>query len=178
MKRDISLVVEELLDEQEEQRRIATDPENVPVLQVHNLDTSYGPVQILFDVNLEVQRGEVLALLGTNGAGKSTLLRTISGLVIPDRGVVRMNGRTITLTDPEIRVAMGMVQVPGGEGVFRPQTVGENLKVWSWLIEDRSRQANGIEVALDTFPRSRPAEAAAPDRCPAASSRCWRCRRR
>jgi ABC-type branched-subunit amino acid transport system ATPase component/MFS family permease len=152
MKRDISLVVEELLDEQEEQRRLAADPENVPVLQVHNLDTSYGPVQILFDVNLEVQRGEVLALLGTNGAGKSTLLRTISGLVIPDRGVVRMNGRTITLTDPEIRVAMGMIQVPGGEGIFPSQTVAENLEVWSWLIEDRGRRAERIEAAIETFP--------------------------
>ena len=55
MKRDISLVVEELLDEQEEQRRIAADPEHVPVLQVHNLDVSYGPLQVLFDVNVEVQ---------------------------------------------------------------------------------------------------------------------------
>jgi ABC-type branched-subunit amino acid transport system ATPase component/predicted MFS family arabinose efflux permease len=152
MKRDISLVVEELLDEQEEQRRITADPEHVPVLQVHNLDTSYGPVQILFDVNLEVQRGEVLALLGTNGAGKSTLLRTISGLVIPDRGVVRMNGRTITLTDPEIRVAMGMIQVPGGEGIFPNQTIAENLEVWSWLIEDPARRAERIEAALETFP--------------------------
>ena len=152
MKRDISLVVEELLDEQEEQRRIEADPDNVPVLQVHNLDTSYGPVQILFDVNLEVQRGEVLALLGTNGAGKSTLLRTISGLVIPDRGVVRMNGRTITLTDPELRVAMGMIQVPGGEGIFPSQTVAENLEVWSWLIEDRDRRAERIEAAIETFP--------------------------
>jgi ABC-type branched-subunit amino acid transport system ATPase component/predicted MFS family arabinose efflux permease len=152
MKRDISLVVEELLDEQEEQRRITADPENVPVLQVHNLDTSYGPVQILFDVNLEVQRGEVLALLGTNGAGKSTLLRTISGLVIPDRGVVRMNGKTITLTDPEIRVAMGMIQVPGGEGIFPNQTIAENLEVWSWLIEDPSRRAERVEAALETFP--------------------------
>ena len=92
MKRDISLVVEELLDEQEEQRRMTADPENVPVLQVHNLDASYGPLQVLFGVDLQVQRGEVLALLGTNGAGKSTLLRAISGLVFPDRGVVRMNG--------------------------------------------------------------------------------------
>jgi ABC-type branched-subunit amino acid transport system ATPase component/MFS family permease len=152
MKRDISLVVEELLDEQEEQRRIAADPEHVPVLQVHNLDTSYGPVQILFDVSLEVQRGEVLALLGTNGAGKSTLLRTVSGLVIPDRGVVRMNGRTITLTDPEIRVAMGMIQVPGGECIFPSQTVAENLEVWSWLIEDPGRRRDRIDAALETFP--------------------------
>jgi ABC-type branched-subunit amino acid transport system ATPase component/MFS family permease len=155
MKRDISLVVEELLDEQAEQRRIAADPENVPVLQVHNVDTSYGPVQILFDINLEVRRGEVLALLGTNGAGKSTLLRTISGLVMPDRGVVRMNGRTITLTDPEIRVAMGMSQIPGGEGVFPNQSVAEHLEIWSWLIEDHPRRKERIEVALDTFPALR-----------------------
>jgi len=152
MKRDISLVVEELLDEQEEQRRIAANPDDVPVLQVHNLDTSYGPVQILFDVNVEVRRGEVLALLGTNGAGKSTLLKTISGLVIPDRGVVRMNGRTITLTDPEIRVAMGMIQVPGGECIFPGQTVAENLEVWSWLIEDPTKRKDRVAVALDTFP--------------------------
>ncbi|MBM3658674.1 MAG: MFS transporter [Actinobacteria bacterium] len=153
MKRDISLVVEELLDEQEEQRRIAQNPDDVPVLQVHNLDTSYGPVQILFDVNLEVRKGEVLALLGTNGAGKSTLLRAVSGLVIPDRGVVRMNGRTITLTDPEIRVAMGMIQVPGGECIFPGQTVAENLEVWSWLIEDPTKRKDRIAVALDTFPQ-------------------------
>jgi ABC-type branched-subunit amino acid transport system ATPase component/predicted MFS family arabinose efflux permease len=152
MKRDISLVVEELLDEQSEQRRIEADPENVPVLQVHNVDTSYGPVQILFDINLEVKRGEVLALLGTNGAGKSTLLRTISGLVLPDRGVVRMNGRTITLTDPEIRVAMGMIQVPGGEGIFPGQTVGDHLEIWSWLIEDKSRRKERIDAVLTTFP--------------------------
>jgi len=152
MKRDISLVVEELLDEQAEQRRISENPDDVPVLQVHNLDTSYGPVQILFDVNLEVHKGEVLALLGTNGAGKSTLLKTVSGLVIPDRGVVRMNGRTITLTDPEIRVAMGMIQVPGGECIFPNQTVAENLEVWSWLIEDPSRRKDRVAVALDTFP--------------------------
>jgi ABC-type branched-subunit amino acid transport system ATPase component len=94
----------------------------------------------------------VLALLGTNGAGKSTLLRAISGLVLPDRGQVRMNGRTITLTDPELRVAMGMIQVPGGEGVFPNQTVAEHLEVWSWLIEDPARRKTRIEAALETFP--------------------------
>ena len=152
MKRDISLVVEELLDDQAEQKRMAENPDDVPVLQVHNLDTSYGPVQILFDVNLEVRRGEVLALLGTNGAGKSTLLRAVSGLVLPDRGVVRMNGRTITLTDPEIRVAMGMIQVPGGEGIFPNQNVHEHLEVWSWLIEDPTRRQERVEAAYETFP--------------------------
>ncbi len=152
MKRDISLVVEDLLDEQAEEQRVAADPEHVPVLQVHNLDASYGPVQILFDVNLELQRGEVLALLGTNGAGKSTLLRCISGLVLPDRGVIRMNGRTITLTDPELRVAMGMIQVPGSEGIFPNQTVAENLEVWSWLIDDPAGRAERMEEILTMFP--------------------------
>src|SRR4051794_2367013 len=155
MKRDISLGVEELLDEQEEQRRVAANPDDVPVLQVHNLDVSYGPLQVLFDVNVEVKRGEVLALLGTNGAGKSTLLRAVSGLVLPDRGVVRMNGRTITLTDPQFRVAMGMTQVPGGEALFPNQTVAENLKVWSRLIEDPVVREQRIEQALDTFPAVR-----------------------
>jgi ABC-type branched-subunit amino acid transport system ATPase component/sugar phosphate permease len=155
MKRDISLVVEELLDDQAEQRRMAEDPDNVPVLQVHNLDASYGPVQILFDINMEVRRGEVLALLGTNGAGKSTLLKTVSGLVLPDRGVVRMNGRTITLTDPEIRVAMGMIQVPGGEGIFPNQSVSEHLEVWSWLVEDPARRKERVEAAVETFPALR-----------------------
>ena len=152
MKRDISLVVEELLDEQEEQRRVERDPDHVPVLQAHNLDVSYGPLQVLFDVNLEVQRGEVLALLGTNGAGKSTLLRAISGLVLPDRGVVRMNGRTITLTDPELRVAMGMIQVPGGDALFPTESVRENLQVWSWLIEDPTRRAERMDLVMSTFP--------------------------
>jgi ABC-type branched-subunit amino acid transport system ATPase component len=63
-----------------------------------------------------------------------------------------MNGRTITLTDPELRVAMGMIQVPGGEGVFPNQTVAEHLEVWSWLIEDPARRKARIEAALETFP--------------------------
>ena len=86
LKRDISLAVEELLEEQSEIGRMRDNPEGIPVLQIHNLDYSYGPVQVLFDVNLDLQKGEVLALLGTNGAGKSTLLRAISGLGIPTAG--------------------------------------------------------------------------------------------
>ena len=72
IRNDLSLVVVELQEELEEHRRQEADPEQIPVLQVSNVDFSYGHVQILFGVNFEVQRGEVLALLGTNGAGKST----------------------------------------------------------------------------------------------------------
>jgi ABC-type branched-subunit amino acid transport system ATPase component/MFS family permease len=153
MKGDISLGVQELLEEQEERKRMATDPEHIPVLQVRNLDAGYGPLQVLFDVEFEVQRGEVLALLGTNGAGKSTLLKTISGLIMPDRGVVRFNGRTITLVAPEVRVAAGLVQVPGGEAIFPTMSVRENLDIWCELIEDTTKREGARERVYRVFPQ-------------------------
>jgi ABC-type branched-subunit amino acid transport system ATPase component/predicted MFS family arabinose efflux permease len=156
MKNDISLVVEELLEDQAEHARIVADPAATPVLQANNLDVSYGSLQVLFDVNFDVSRGETLALLGTNGAGKSTLLRTISGLVLPDRGVVRLNGRTITLVDPEFRAKLGMVQVPGGEALFNSLTVGENLEVFGWQLgRDSGRHAERLRVVFDSFPQLR-----------------------
>jgi ABC-type branched-subunit amino acid transport system ATPase component/sugar phosphate permease len=128
IKRDISLSVQELLEEQEELKRMSAHPDDIPLLQVRGLDYSYGPVQVLFDVGFEIKRGEVLALLGTNGAGKSTLLRAISGLGVPDRGVVRLNGRTLTYVDAEIRFREGVVQLRGGAGVFPDLSIGENLR--------------------------------------------------
>ena len=152
MRRDISRVVAELLEMQAEQKRMAADPENIPVLQVRNVDASYGTLQVLFDVSFEVRKGECLALLGTNGAGKSTILKSISGLLNPDRGVVRMNGRTITLVDPQYRVALGMMQIPGGEAVFPSMTVAENLELWSELIEDRGRRRERLAATFEVFP--------------------------
>lgn len=138
IRRDISLAVEELLEERATHERIAAAGASVPVLQVGNLDFSYGPVQVLFDVNLEVARGETLALLGTNGAGKSTLLRAISGLGFPDRGVVRLNGRTVTYAEAEARYAAGIVQLRGGGGVFPALTGRENLRA-ALLSRSRGR---------------------------------------
>ena len=150
---DISRTVEELLEEQEEQRRAAADPESVPALQVHNLDFAYGSVQVLFDVSFEVARGEVLALLGTNGAGKSTLLRAVSGLGIPDRGVVRLGGRTITYSEAEDRFAAGLVQLRGGAGVFEALSVADNLRasVLASGLDDAEVEARS-ERALSLFP--------------------------
>ena len=152
IRRDISLVVEELLEEQSEARKIASG-EEVPVLQVRNLDYSYGPVQVLFDVEIEVAKGEVLALLGTNGAGKSTLLRAISGLGIPDRGVVRLNGRTITYAEAETRFRVGIVQLRGGEGTFPALSIGDNLRA-ALLGKDLEPEEieRRIAKAVETFP--------------------------
>ncbi|MFZ9931030.1 MAG: ATP-binding protein [Ilumatobacteraceae bacterium] len=151
MKRDIALTVAELKEQQEERVRLASDPGNVPVLQVRNVDVSYGNLQVLFDVGFDVRKGEVLALLGTNGAGKSTILRAISGLVMPDRGVIRMNGRTITLVDPQFRTSMGLVQIPGGEAVFPTMTVAENLAIWSRQIADVDKRRQKLREVDETF---------------------------
>ena len=150
---DISRSVEELHEEREEQHRAAADPASVPALQVHNLDFAYGSVQVLFDVSFEVARGEVLALLGTNGAGKSTLLRAVSGLGIPDRGVVRLAGRTITYAEAEDRFAAGLVQLRGGAGVFEELSVADNLRasVLASGIDDAEAEARSERV-MSLFP--------------------------
>ena len=151
---DMAMVVEELREERDERDRLRHADATVPVIQVRNLDFSYGKVQVLFDVSLDVHRGETLALLGTNGAGKSTLLRVISGLGVPDRGVVRFNGRTVTYADPELRVKIGIVQLIGGGATFPPLTVAENLRTATFLYPRHEREAR-IGRALTMFPMLR-----------------------
>ena len=152
VRQDLSLVVAELREERDEHRRQQARPEHIPALQVNGVDFSYGPVQVLFDVGFQVRRGEVLALLGTNGAGKSTILRVIAGLGTPSRGVVRLNGRTITYVAPEQRVRYGIQLLPGGRGVFPVMTVRENLEMGAYVYRadpaDRDRR---IARVLDLF---------------------------
>ena len=156
IRNDLSLIAEEIEEEQAEHAARIADPDNVPALQVSNVDFSYGRVQVLFDVNFDVAKGETLALLGTNGAGKSTALRTISGLAIPSRGVVRLNGQTITLTSPETRVKLGIHQLPGGKALFEPMTVRDNLEMAAFIYRDRADADRRIEGALDLFPQLGP----------------------
>ena len=133
LRNDMSLIVEEIREAEIEQKRLRTIPDDIPVLQLRNIDFSYGPVQVLFDVNLDVRQGETLALLGTNGAGKSTVLRVVSGLGIPSRGVVRLNGHSVTLCSPETRVRWGIHQLAGGNAIFAPMSVRENLEMAGFL---------------------------------------------
>jgi ABC-type branched-subunit amino acid transport system ATPase component/predicted MFS family arabinose efflux permease len=153
IRHDLSLVVEELLEEQEEARKRAAEGARTPVLQVVNIDFSYGSVQVLFDVNFEIHQGECVALLGTNGAGKSTILRVISGLEVPERGVIRQSGRNITYVSPEQRVRRGIVQLPGGKGVFPSLTVQQNLAVSARLHGGTSKEIDErIQRVLTIFP--------------------------
>jgi ABC-type branched-subunit amino acid transport system ATPase component len=135
IRHDLSLVVSELLEEQEEYHKRHEGGVTVPALQLADIDFSYGSVQVLFDVNIEVQKGETLALLGTNGAGKSTILRVISGLEVPERGVVRLYGQNITYVTPEARARLGIIQLPGGKGVFPGLSVDQNLAISARLLE-------------------------------------------
>ncbi|MCU1588747.1 MAG: hypothetical protein JWP11_3 [Frankiales bacterium] len=128
-----------------------------PLLACTGVDVSYDKVQILFGVDLELQEGEIIALLGTNGAGKSTLLKAISGLVDPHGGQILFGGADITHADAVTTAKMGIVQVPGGKAVFPTLTVAEHFKAGCWLFaaEDPADVSARTERVLDMFPRLR-----------------------
>jgi ABC-type branched-subunit amino acid transport system ATPase component/sugar phosphate permease len=132
------------------------------LLMVRGVRAGYGQLDVLFDVDLDVADGEMLALLGTNGAGKSTMLRTISALLVPTAGAVMFDGIDITSADPRRVVEMGVIHVPGGRGIFPGLTVSENLGLALGPSRRRRRRlssesaalggAASIEEALDFFP--------------------------
>jgi len=128
-------------------------PGPAPLLEVRDLDVSYGPVQVLFGVDFAVAEGEVVALLGTNGAGKSTLLKAVAGLLPPDRGSIRLGGHDVT-GRPADRVAhLGGSLMPGGKGVFPTLSVGDNLRLAGWMLrKDRDALEEARRGVLDLFP--------------------------
>jgi branched-chain amino acid transport system ATP-binding protein len=120
------------------------------LLLIRGVDAGYGDRQVLFGVDIDIKEGEIVALLGTNGAGKSTLLKAISGVVEADRGAVVFDGRDITHAPPNEIAAMGISQMPGGQGVFGSLTVAENLRLAGWT---RQHDADtSIAEVLTMFP--------------------------
>ena len=138
MKSDISLGVQELLEEQEERKRMAADPEHIPVLQVRNLDAGYGPLQVLFDVEFEVKRGEVLALLGTNGAGNCGG-RGSSG-VCALSGWVRSTTRSTPLRSWE----MSSSRMLGMTAYLRLRFSRSRVSMWRWNWKRFSSRARSV----------------------------------
>lgn len=134
-------------------RRVAgLDGESTPVLSVEGLQVAYGSVQVLFDVDLTIDPGQVVALLGTNGAGKTTLLRAISGLEPTIGGRIVYTGLDITRTRPTWRVGMGLHQVVGGNAIVGPLTVAENLRLFCHSL-DRVDDVDPLAEVFDVFPR-------------------------
>jgi ABC-type branched-subunit amino acid transport system ATPase component/MFS family permease len=123
------------------------------LLMVRGLRAGYGQLDVLFDVDLDVGDGEMVALLGTNGAGKSTLLRVVSALLVPSAGAVMFDGRDITAADPRRIVEAGVVHVPGGRGVFPGLSVAENLGLAGRRHHGRGRvRTAALEAVLESFP--------------------------
>jgi branched-chain amino acid transport system ATP-binding protein len=123
------------------------------LLIARDLDVAYDGVQVLFDVNFEVDDGEIVALLGTNGAGKSTLLKAISGIVPSIGGTVLFDGRIITNADPVQVARLGIAQIPGGRAVFPTLTVEENIRIAGWMFRgEEERLKEATERILDHFP--------------------------
>jgi ABC-type branched-subunit amino acid transport system ATPase component len=152
VKRDITLVIEDVIERYTEGKRRQSGGE-IPALQVHNLDFFYGTNQVLFDLNLQVEEGEMVALLGTNGAGKSTLLRAVSGLSHPHRGVVRIFGMNTTYLEPEQIIDEGVALLVGGKMTFPGLTVRDNLRIGGHTLRrDRARAAAALAEAMDSFP--------------------------
>ena len=132
----------------------ATGAQGPVLLETKGLTVSFDGVKVLFGVDLEVRRGEMVALLGTNGAGKSTTLNAISGIVEPDGGNVWFDGEAVTGEAPERTAARGIIQVPGGRGVFPGLTVEDNLKMGCFMIRrDTDLVGERMSEVLDLFPR-------------------------
>ncbi len=123
------------------------------MLEIKDLNVGYGEVQVLWDINMEVQEGEVVALVGSNGAGKTTLLYTISGLLHPISGSIRFNGQEIAGLPTEEIVELGITQVPQGRKLFAGMTVKENIMMGAYHRKDKVQIKKDYEFVLELFPR-------------------------
>jgi branched-chain amino acid transport system ATP-binding protein len=122
------------------------------LLKVSNIDVYYGGFQALWDVSLEVNPGEILALIGANSSGKSTLLDTVSGLLHPARGAVEFAGKEISSMEPFQIVELGISQVPEGRRIFPDMAVLDNLMIGSYTRRARSKKDRNLKAVYELFP--------------------------
>jgi branched-chain amino acid transport system ATP-binding protein len=123
----------------------------VTVLSVKGIEVGYGTIPALHGIDLEVQKGEIVTLIGANGAGKTTTLRTISGLLKPRKGEVFYNGQNITGVKPHLITSRGISHVPEGRGIFANLTVQDNLELGAYLRKDKIQQQE-YERIFTLFP--------------------------
>ncbi len=123
------------------------------MLRLINVDTFYGPSQVLHNVSLEVNKGEIVCLLGANAAGKTTTMKTIFGLVHPRHGSIEFEGQPIQNKLPGDIVRLGMALVPEARRIFPRMTVLENLEMGAFIRRDRAEVKEDIEHVCQIFPR-------------------------
>jgi branched-chain amino acid transport system ATP-binding protein len=125
----------------------------VALLEIKDLDVHYGAIHALKGVNITVEKGEVVTLIGSNGAGKSTTLRAISGLLKPTRGSITFDGQSLVGVAPHDILRRGLAHAPEGRGIFANLTVSENLAIGAYTREDKDGIAADRKRALELFPR-------------------------
>ena len=123
------------------------------LLKISNIDVFHGTFQALWDVSVDVRRGEMLALIGANTSGKTTLLDTISGLLHPAKGTIQFEGREIGQLDAYQIVELGITQIPEGRRIFPDMSVLDNLLIGSYSSGARSRRAQNLKKVYEHFPR-------------------------
>jgi len=123
------------------------------LLEIQALDVHYGDAHVLFDVDLHVDEGSIVSLVGANGAGKSTLLKAVSGLVAPTDGEIRFRGRSIVGVAAQEIVGIGISHVPEGRGLFAQMTVLENLELGAYPSHQRTRMRESLARVFALFPR-------------------------
>ena len=123
------------------------------MLEIRDLEVYYGMIQAIKGVSFEVNRGEVIALIGANGAGKTTILHTITGLLSPKKGSVIFEGKDITRIPAHKIVSLGMAHVPEGRRVFADLSVYENLKMGAFTRKNKNEFEEILRKVYDRFPR-------------------------
>ncbi|WP_416896850.1 MAG: ABC transporter ATP-binding protein [Minwuia sp.] len=123
-----------------------------PMLKVANVETYYGPIMAIRGVSLEVNKGDIVTVLGSNGAGKTTILKTISGVMDPRKGKVTFEGQDITSKEPDWVMRQGISHVPEGREVFPFLSVLENLRMGAFTRKDPKGVAQDMEMVFNYFP--------------------------
>ncbi len=129
-----------------------------PILKIENIDVFYDDLQVIWSVSLEVNRGEIVALLGANGSGKSTILNTVSGLLTPASGSITFEDQRLDQVPAHKVIEHGIAQVPEGRRLFPEMTVRENLIMGSLTPKAKARRKETIEWVFGLFPRLRERE--------------------
>jgi branched-chain amino acid transport system ATP-binding protein len=122
------------------------------VLKIRSLDVAYGGLKALSDVSLDVEEGQLVAVVGPNGAGKTTLFKTISGVVTPIAGEIAYKGRSLLTVAPDERAKLGIAHVPEGRQVFASMTVMENLEMGAYARRGRVRWSDLLPSIMEIFP--------------------------
>ena len=122
------------------------------MLEIEDLHVSYGMIEAVKGIDIDINDGEIVSLIGANGAGKTTVMHTISGLLRPASGKIWLNEVDITKVPAEKIVKMGLVQVPEGRHIFQKMSVEENLKLGSYLRNDKEKIAEDLDYVYSFFP--------------------------